>query len=107
MASIAYFVAQRTREIGIRMALGAAPRDIVMQVVARGLRIAAHGNRRGNFALARTHSFLASLLFHVAPFDPVTFAGVAALLTVVAVLACYLPARNAAQVDPMACLRAD
>ncbi len=104
---VAYFVAQRTREIGIRMALGAAPSDIVMQVVARGLRIAVTGIALGTLLSLALTRLLASLLFQVAPFDPVTFAGVAALLTVIAALACYLPARNAAHVDPMACLRAD
>jgi putative ABC transport system permease protein len=104
---VAYFVAQRTREIGIRMALGAAPSDIVMQVVARGLRIAVTGIALGTLLSLALTRLLASLLFRVAPFDPVTFAGVAALLTVIAALACYLPTRNAAHVDPMACLRVD
>ena len=104
---IAYFVAQRTREIGIRMALGAAPRNIVMQVISRGLKIAAAGIAVGTLLSLVLTRLLATLLFHVAPFDPITFGAVAALLAVVSVLACYLPARSAARVDPMACLRAD
>jgi putative ABC transport system permease protein len=104
---IAYFVAQRTREIGIRMALGAAPGKIVMQVVARGLRIALTGIVVGTLLSLALTRLLAGLLFHVTPFDPITFGGVAALLTAVALLACYLPARSAARVDPMACLRTE
>lgn len=104
---IAYFVAQRTREIGIRMALGATSRRIVGQIVARGLKIVAAGIVVGIVLSLALTRMMSGLLFHVAPFDPITFAAVAALLTVVALLACYLPARNAARVDPMACLRAD
>jgi putative ABC transport system permease protein len=89
------------------MALGAAPRDIVMQIISRGLKIAAAGIAVGTLLSLVLTRFLATLLFHVASFDPITFAAVAALLAAVSVIACYLPARNAARVDPMLCLRAD
>ncbi len=104
---IAYFVAQRTREIGIRMALGATSGKIVGQIVARGLKIVGAGIVAGTLLALALTRLLSGMLFHVAPFDPITFAAVAVLLTIVALLACYLPARNAARVDPMACLRAD
>ncbi|HET8645225.1 MAG TPA: FtsX-like permease family protein, partial [Vicinamibacteria bacterium] len=104
---LSYDVAQRTPEIGIRMALGAQRADVVRSVVRRGLLTAAAGTAlglAGALALARV---LRSLLFGVGPTDPVTFAGVAALVLVVAVAATCVPAWRAATIDPVAALRAE
>ncbi|HEX4546005.1 MAG TPA: ABC transporter permease, partial [Candidatus Acidoferrum sp.] len=98
---LAFAVAQRTREIGIRMALGASPAAILHSVVGQGLGLMLSGLGSG-FALAfGLTRFLASFLFGVTPTDPATFAGVATLLAVVALLACYVPARRATRVDPL------
>jgi predicted permease len=102
---IAYFVAKRTREIGIRMALGAERRQIIGLVAGRGMRIAGIGISAGLAASLLLTRSLQSLLFHVAPFDPLAFGGAAVVLAAVAFVACYVPARRAARVDPMTCLR--
>ena len=102
---ISYSVAQRTHEIGVRIALGAARRDVVKLVVGQGRRLALWGiviGLVGAWALTR---FLTSLLFGVKPTDPLTFVGVCLALSAVAALASYLPARRATRVDPMVALR--
>jgi predicted permease len=106
-ALISYSVNQRTQEIGIRMALGASARDVQARILGQTLRLAAIG-----MALGAACSWLlvrgaASLLFGVTPRDPQTFLGMAFLLTVVALVAGYLPARRASRIDPMAALRAE
>jgi predicted permease len=100
-----YSVSQRTREIGIRMALGAQVRDVLKLVVQQGIRMALIGIALGlAIALALTR-VLANLLLGVGTTDAVTFVGVVALLIAVALMACYLPARRAARVDPLVALR--
>lgn len=104
---IAYSVTQRTREIGIRKALGAQQGNILMLVVAHGVRIALLGLTLGICgALALTH-ILEGLLFEVSPTDPMTFIGIAFLFVSVSLIASYFPARRAASVDPMQALRSE
>jgi predicted permease len=102
---IAYSVSQRTREIGIRVALGAERRHVLSLVLNEGMLVILAGLAIGLAASLLLTRFLASLLFGVSPTDPLTFAGVAFLLTVVALSACYIPARRATRVDPMLALR--
>ncbi|MGB7728219.1 MAG: ABC transporter permease [Candidatus Acidiferrum sp.] len=102
---ISYFVSQRTHEIGIRMALGAQPADLVRLVLGQGLVMILIGlalGVGGSLALTR---YLANLLFDISPTDPFTIISVAALLVTVALAACYAPARRAASVDPLVALR--
>lgn len=104
---LAYSVARRTHEIGIRMALGAARADVMKLVLARGLRFALFGVLAGLAGALLLTRVLASLLFGVSPTDLATFALVTALLALTAFLACYIPARRATRVDPMVALRYD
>jgi len=102
-----FFVAQRTNEIGVRMALGARQVNVLALVFRQGLTLATVGiavGILGAFALTR---LLSTLLYSVTPTDPATFATAPAILLVVAALACWIPARRAARIDPMLALRHD
>jgi putative ABC transport system permease protein len=100
-----YTVAQRTREIGIRLALGAQRRDVIALVLGEGTLLIVGGLALGLAVSAVLTRFLASMLFEVRPTDPATFALVTTLLGAVAIFACWLPARRAMRVDPMIALR--
>jgi predicted permease len=102
---MAYSVALRTQEIGIRIALGAQQHDVLRLVLGQGARIAFFGVAIGLAAAAALARLLSGLLFSVSASDPVTFAAVAVLLIAVALLACYIPARRALRVDPIIALR--
>jgi putative ABC transport system permease protein len=104
---LAYVVGQRTQEIGVRLAIGAAPRDVVALILREGLLLAATGLACGLAGALIATRALASLLFGVTSADPITFSAVGVTLAVVALLASYVPARSAARVEPMAALRAD
>jgi ABC-type antimicrobial peptide transport system permease subunit len=102
---ISYVVGQRTQEIGIRMALGAQRLDVLRLVIGHGARMILMGLVTGVAAALALTQLMATLLFGVSPTDPLTFAGVAALLVIVALAACYVPARRAARVNPITALR--
>ena len=104
---IAHSVSQRTRELGVRVALGATTGHVVRLVVGHGLRLALVGVTVGVAAAFALSRLVRALLFGVSPADPLVFAGQAVLLVGVALLASYLPARRAARMDPLAALRAE
>jgi putative ABC transport system permease protein len=102
---MAYSVAQRVREIGIRIALGARQRDVQALVVSQGMTLVFAGLVIGLVTALVATRVLRSLLYGVSSTDPLTFAGVSLILLIVALFACWLPARRAAKVDPMEALR--
>jgi predicted permease len=102
---ISYLVGQRTQEIGIRIALGAKRGDVLRLVLGHGTKMAGLGVLIGIAAAFGLTGLMAKMLYGVSPNDPLTFAGVAVLLTLVALAACYIPARRATRVDPIVALR--
>jgi predicted permease len=102
---MSYVVGQRTREIGIRMALGAAQQSVLLMVLSQAGKMLALGVAVGLLASLGLSRVIASMLFRVSSYDPLTFAGVAMILSAVGLMACYIPARRAARVDPMVALR--
>ena len=104
---MAYLVSQRTREIGVRLALGASRREVFRQILGRGLVLAGLGAAIGIGAAMGLSQVMETLLFSVSRRDPVTFIAVPVALVIVAALACYLPARRAMRVDPVVALRVD
>jgi len=104
---IAFSVAQRTRELGIRMALGALPRDVLLLVVRQGATLALAGIAVGSLGAIVSTRWMQSMLFHVDPLDPLTFAAVGVALAAVAVGATWVPALRAARVSPVTAMRTD
>ncbi|MCI0392621.1 MAG: ABC transporter permease [Acidobacteria bacterium] len=102
---ISYTVSQQTQEIGIRMALGAQARDVMKLVIGQGLVLTLIGIGLGLLGALGVTQLMQTLLYRVSPTDPLTFAGVAATLALAALVACYVPARRAAKVDPLIALR--
>jgi ABC-type antimicrobial peptide transport system permease subunit len=102
---VSYSVMQRTREIGIRMALGAHRRSVFGMVLAQGIRLAGIGMAIGLIAALALTRMMVAFLYGVKAFDPLTFGSVSLFLLAVTLLACYLPARSAMRVDPMVALR--
>jgi putative ABC transport system permease protein len=102
---LSFLVSQRTQEIGVRIALGARPSDILSNVVGRGLALAAAGTAIGLAATLALTRLLETLLFGVSARDPFTFISVPAILLLVASTACFIPALRAMRVDPMTALR--
>jgi len=102
---MAYAVAQRTREIGVRMALGANRRDVLRLILGQGMWLVALGAMLGGAGGAAFSRLLRSFLFGLSPFDPIAYVAIVSLLTAVAVVACLVPARRATKVDPMVALR--
>jgi predicted permease len=102
---LSYEVSRRTRELGIRMALGAQTRDLLRLVIGQGILLVLIGAAIGIAAAMGVMRFMSSMLYGIHADDPLTFAGVAILLTLVALVACYFPARRAMKVDPMVALR--
>lgn len=104
---LAFGVSRRTREIGIRLALGAHPRDVLRLVVGQGMQLVVAGILLGIAGALALTRLMASLLYRVSPTDPATFVVVSVLLALVALIACYVPARRAMRVDPMVALRTE
>jgi len=102
---MAYAVTERTHEIGVRLALGARPRDVLQLVLRRGLILTLVGLLIGLPIAFGVAQLLASIIYGVSAADLVTFGGIGALMCVITFLACYIPARRAMQVDPMIALR--
>jgi ABC-type antimicrobial peptide transport system permease subunit len=105
--ALSYDVSQRTHEIGVRMALGAQPRDVLRLIIRKGMTLTFIGTAIGIGAALVMTRLIESLLYGVSATDPLTFVVIAALLVLVGLLACYTPARRAIQVDPLQSLRSE
>ena len=106
-AVMAYVVSQRRQEFGVRIALGATAADVLRQVIRQGLMLAGLGVAAGLALSLGVTRLLVGFLYGVSPFDPVTFLGAPGIMAVVAVMACYVPARRATRVDPIIALRTE
>jgi len=104
---ISYAASRRTHEIGVRMSLGATPSQVLLLVVQQGMRMALAGSLLGIAGALVLARLMTKLLYGVHPADPITFASVAIGLGIVAIVACYLPARRAMRVNPVAALRCE
>ena len=104
---VSYLIGRRTQEIGVRMALGAQRRDVLLLVLSQGAKMAAIGVFLGLSAAFALTRLISGLLYGVAPYDPVTFLAVSLLLMLVTLLACYIPARRALRIDPATALRSE
>jgi putative ABC transport system permease protein len=102
---MAHLVSQRTNEVGIRMALGASPAQVLRLVIGQGLRLVLIGIVAGVLGAVGTARSMAAALYEVAPTDPATFLSVSILFALIAATACYIPARRATKVDPLVALR--
>jgi ABC-type antimicrobial peptide transport system permease subunit len=102
---IAYWVSQRTREIGIRMAMGARRADVLRLVLLRGLKIGTIGVALGVAGALALSRLMSTLLYGVSPADPFTFAMVSMMMALIVLVACFVPAQRATRVDPMVALR--
>jgi putative ABC transport system permease protein len=102
---MAYTVRRQTREIGLRIALGASAVDVVGMVIRKGMALVSVGMGVGLAAALALTRLLHTLLFEISAVDPLTYLGVAAMLGMVALIACYAPARRAARIDPVTALR--
>ena len=102
---MAYAVSQRTQELGLRIALGAQRRDIALLTLRPGMALTLIGLAIGSVSSVILTRWMASLLYGVSPTDPLTFVGVPLILAIVAMAACYIPARRAMKVDPIVALR--
>ena len=98
---------QRVPEIGVRLALGASPRQVFTQVIGQGLRLAAAGVVLGLIVAAAATTLVKGLLFNTSATDPVVYGSLAVVLLAIAALACYVPARRAMRIDPMTALRSE
>ena len=101
---MAYSVSQRTRELGVRMALGSSRRQVMFLILADGMRLTLAGTAIGLAATLFLARYVSSMLFNVPPYDPMTLLGVAAALVSISLCACYIPARRATLVDPIVAL---
>ena len=104
---IAYSTAQRTREIGVRMALGAEARDVLMMIMRQGGRLVLLGIVAGTLGATLMLRALSAMLFGASPVDPPVYAAVGVMLAVISLAATWIPARRAARIDPLAALRAE